>query len=921
MAFASLIRTHPLVYDRDRADDTMAELPWVSGPLRDLFEGVAGCSPYLAGLMIRESDWLKTAVTLPPDDVLPALFAELSPGPVKTVSVDLRRAKRRVALWTGLADCGGVWSLEQVTGALSCFADLAVDVATKSVLMPVLAAGKLPGQTMDDLPLCAGLTTLAMGKGGAMELNYSSDIDLICLFDDARYSDEDLGEARMVFSRVVRKAMALLSDLTGEGYVFRTDLRLRPDPSVTPVAVSMSAAERYYESLGRTWERAAFIKARPAAGDIPAAEQFLETIRPFIWRRHLDFATIEETQDMQARIRSEKNTWDDSCLDNRNLKLGPGGIREIEFFVQTRQLIAGGRDRSLRVRGTCEGLSLLTKAGWMPASAATALTEHYRNLRLWEHRAQMVQDAQTHHLPKTPENWDRMARFLGFADTEAFRQQLQDTLADVQDLTAPILLSKAQDDAPKAPSARVQEVTERWNSFAALRSERARAILSRLLPDLLARFDKAANPDDALTRFERFLGRLPAGVQVFSLFEANPQLIDLMVDIASTSAPLADYLSCNPQVLDAVIDGAFFAPWPGCDVLVDDLSEVMAAESDDYELRLDAARRWHKEWRFRIGVHHLRGLISARQAAVEYSDLAEAVVRGIWPVVLDVFAEKHGAAPGRGAAVLGMGSLGARALSFDSDLDLIVIYDAPEGAESDGRRPLAARTYFARLTKALITALSAPMAEGTLYEVDMRLRPSGRQGPVAASFTAFRNYQQSEAWVWEHLALTRARVVAGAADLGDSIESFRRDILGRPADRTRVLTELQEMRARLAEAKPQAHPWDFDDGPGGRKDIELVAAAGALVAGLWLGDPCEQLQVAPLDPAVVELIDIHDRFSAFKQTVRLLAAGRLDPETLGHGGRRMVLRDGAFKDLNAFQRSLQSDVERAKVVLRAILPQ
>lgn len=919
MALSNLIRTCPLVHDRDRGRDAVEKLSWATGPVRDLIEGTASCSPFLGGLMVRDSDWLAEAVTRPPQEVIDDIFAGLAPGTSKQVASDLRQAKRRVALFTGLADCGGAFELHEVTSALARFADLAVDVAFKTTLAPLLSKGKLPGQGDDDLASCAGLAALAMGKGGAYELNYSSDIDLICLFDDSRYSDRDLGEARMQLSRAVRRAMALLSDITADGYVFRTDLRLRPDPSVTPVAMSMSAAERYYESLGRTWERAAFIKARAAAGDIPAAKRFLTSIRPFIWRRYLDFATIEETQNMQAKIRSEKNTWDDASLDGRNLKLGPGGIREIEFFVQTRQLIAGGRDRSLRVRGTCDGLQRLVDAKWMPQDAADALTRHYVSLRTWEHRAQMVQDAQTHHLPKNPENWDRMARFLGYGDTQDFRDAVRATVREVQDLTAPILLGKAQDAAPKAPSARASEVADRWHAFPALRSERARAIMGRLLPDLLARFDKAAQPDEALQQFERFLSRLPAGVQVFSLFEANPHLIDLMVDIASTSPALAEYLSRHAQVLDAVIDGEFFAPWPGLDGVSADLNDALQGEVDDYETRLDTARRWRKEWRFRIGVHHLRGLISASEAAAQYTDLAEAVLRGIWPVVTAQFATAHGSMPGRGAAVLGMGSLGARALSCNSDLDLIVIYDAPDGVDSEGRRPLPARTYYARLTKALITALSAPMAEGTLYEVDMRLRPSGRQGPVATSFAGFQSYQRNEAWVWEHMALTRARFVTGAADLGADIEAFRQAFLSDPADPARVIKELQEMRDRLAAAQPRKGAWDFDHGFGGRKDIELVAAAGALIHGRPARDPLGQLREAPLLDGAEDLAAILDRYATLKQTARLLTGAKLDPEGLGDGGRAMVLRDSGAIDIGALEQGLHADYDRATSLIETIV--
>ncbi|MBE3640342.1 [protein-PII] uridylyltransferase family protein [Mangrovicoccus algicola] len=918
MTLTDLIRRHPRPYEPERAADTLAKLP-DPGAARNLLEGVAGCSPYLAGLMTREAAWLEQALAADPATTLAQVLDALEPGPAKETGAALRVAKRRVALLAGLADCGGVWDLAQVTGALTRLSDRAVEVALQTVLAPLLRAGKIPGQTEADLATCAGLTVLSMGKTGARELNYSSDIDLIVLFDDDRFSSADLPEARMQFIRAVRKAMALLSDLTGEGYVFRTDLRLRPDPSVTPVAMAISAAIRYYESLGRTWERAAFIKARPSSGDLRAGRDFLQEIRPFIWRRHLDFATIEETQEMQAKIRSQKNTWDGTRLDGRNLKLGPGGIREIEFFTQTRQMIAGGRDPSLRVRGTCSGLERLAEAGWIPQEDAAALAARYRSLRSWEHRVQMIQDAQTHALPRDAAGWDRLAAFLDRPDAAALRAEMAQCFETVQGLTAPLMLPRrAEETAPADP--RAAEVAERWHGFAALRSDRARAILARLLPDLLRRFERAAKPEEALLQFERFLSRLPAGVQVFSLFEANPHLIDLMVDIASSSPVLAEYLSRNAQVLDAVIGGSFFAPWPGRAGLAADLSETLDQDGGDYEQILDGTRRWHREWRFRIGVHLLRGLIDASEAAAQYSDLAEAVLEVLAPAVVAQFAEKHGHLPGGGAVLVGMGSLGARSLAASSDLDLIVIYDAPAEAVSDGARALDVRSYYARLTKAFVTALSAQMSEGTLYEVDMRLRPSGRQGPVATSWSGFRRYQREEAWTWEHMALTRARVIAGPQPLAEAFETFRREIVAGHADRGRVFRDLAEMRERLRTGKPQKGPWDTENGPGGRQDIELLAQACALVAGSAERDPLLQLGTGDLAPEAAGRLGEQLRlWAVLKQAGRLLSGGRPDPSHLGQGGRDMLLRDTAMPDIGTLEaRIAEGRAAAAQLVDQAV---
>ncbi|HSG54782.1 MAG TPA: glutamine-synthetase adenylyltransferase, partial [Paracoccaceae bacterium] len=513
----------------------------------------------------------------------------------------------------------------------------------------------------------------------------------------------------------------------------------------------------------RTWERAAYIKARPSAGDLAAGERFLKTLRPFVWRKHLDFAAIQDAHDMRLRIRAHKGLGGPVVLADHNMKLGRGGIREIEFFTQTRQIIAGGRDPELRVRGTVEGLSVLARKGWVPDEVAETLTRHYRAHREVEHRLQMINDAQTHSLPRNDEGFARLAAFMGVQQA-ALERDLKARISEVHELTEGFFAGSGIVAAPEVPAAQAEtfdtEVTSRWRSYPALRSARAVEIFQRLRPEILSRLARAAKPDEALLAFDGFLAGLPAGVQLFSLFEANPHLIDLLVDIVGTSPALAQHLSRHSGVFDAVIGGGFFAPWPGIAALAQELSALLDSESD-YERKLDAARRWAKEWHFRIGVHHLRGLIEAEAVGPQYADLAEAVLRALWPVVVAQFAAKHGAPPGRGAMVLGMGSLGAARLNATSDLDLIVIYDADGVENSDGRRPLAARPYYARLTQAMVTALTAPMAEGKLYEVDMRLRPSGTQGPVATSLTSFRDYQMNEAWIWEHLALTRARAVAG----------------------------------------------------------------------------------------------------------------------------------------------------------------
>jgi glutamate-ammonia-ligase adenylyltransferase len=743
MTFADRLTRHPIPHDPEAGREAAAALPGLPPALVPLVEGAAGCSPFLKDLLRREGDWLLPALHEPPEAVLDALLSAPAETPLSALGPALRQTKRRVALLAALADLGGVWRLEEVTGALTALADRATHLCVTALVADEIRRGKLPGATPDDAATGAGMVVLAMGKMGAHELNYSSDIDLICLFDETRFDRDDFHDARAVFIRVTRKMAALLSDRTDEGYVFRTDLRLRPDPSVTPVCLAMEAAERYYESLGRTWERAAYIKARPCAGDIAAGDRFLHALVPFVWRKHLDFAAIQDAHDMRLRIRDHKGLHGPVVLEGHNMKLGQGGIRDIEFFTQTRQIIAGGRDADLRVRGTVEGLSRLAEKGWIPPEVTGELTDLYRAHRETEHRLQMIADAQTHALPTSPEAFDRLTRFSGEGDTDVFRRDLRDRLARVAGITEgffapePVSAAVTRPEAVAALSHHARGIVDGWPRYPVLRTDRAMASFRRLQPRLLSLVARAADTEAAIVQFDGFLRGLPAGVQLFALFEANPQLVEMIVDICATAPRLAQYLSRNASVFDAVIGGDFFAPWPGRVALTRMLGDRLA-EVQDYEALLDSARRWTKEWHFRIGVHHLRGLIDGFEAARQYADLAEAVVAGLWPSVVAEFARKHGQPPGRGAVVLGMGSLGAGRLNAGSDLDLILIYDAQGAEASDGPRPLTTTVYFARLTKALVLALSAQTAEGRLYEVDMRLRPSGRQGPVATALSSFR---------------------------------------------------------------------------------------------------------------------------------------------------------------------------------------
>jgi glutamate-ammonia-ligase adenylyltransferase len=918
MSIAARMTRCPHPFNAERGVDALVAVDGLPDALSDLIAGTAGSSPYLASLIKSEADWVVAAMA-DPEGAVAQVIADVKATEAEGLADNLRAAKRRIALITALADLSGAWPLETVTGTITDFSYAAVDQCIHKLVGQEIKRGKLPGMTEGDAATGAGMVALAMGKMGAGELNYSSDIDLICLFDETRFAPDDYHDARASFIRVTRKMTAIMQDVTKGGYVFRTDLRLRPDASSTPVCISMETAERYYESLGRTWERAAYIKANPCGGDIAAGDRFLKTLKPFVWRKHLDFAAIQDAHDMRLRIKSHKGLGGVQVLEGHNMKLGRGGIREIEFFTQTRQLISGGRDPSLRVRGTEEGLQRLVAAGWVQADVAADLTDHYRFHREVEHRLQMINDAQTHTLPTSDEGFARLAALMAH-DVAGLRTELTARLDAVHACTEGFFAP----DAPTPEDDRWgEETTDRWPTYPALRSERGSAIFMRLRPDIMRRLAAAAKPDEALAQFDRFLAGLPAGVQLFSLFEANPQLTQLIVDIAATAPALAQHLSRNSGVFDAVLGGSFFGEWPGLEGLQAEADGVLKA-APDYEAQLIALRRWAKEWHFRIGVHLLRGLIDTDVSGAQYADLASASIAALWPVVQAEFARKHGVAPGRGAVVVGMGSLGAHRLTATSDLDLIMIYDPGNADASDGPRPLAVRPYFARLTQALVTALSAPMSEGRLYEVDMRLRPSGRQGPVATAFSAFKDYQLNEAWTWEHLALTRAQCVAGPADLADDVADFLKVVITTHSDNRQIMDDLRDMRRRIADARGGASPWDAKNGAGRLQDCELVAQAAALQAGSIAIATEDQIAAGVVDgwlnAAQGDVISgAYRLFSSVQGAARLLTAAVLDPDAIGTGGCAVVLRETGMSSMEELLTEMDQRAHHADAVITAVL--
>jgi glutamate-ammonia-ligase adenylyltransferase len=852
----------PLAFDARLATDRIAELdaaahaaltPLLAEPaVRDLLAGTLGSSPYLAGLILRDPARLARILGMAPElhmtELGRALEADVltAATPADAMRV-LRQYKAEVALLVALADLGGAWPEMTVTGALSDAADATTTAAVRFLFKAAIAKGDWLGTAGPQPETNSGYIVLGMGKHGARELNYSSDIDLIIFYEPDLVNLRAGLEPLAFFVRMTRDLVRLMQERTGDGYVFRTDLRLRPDPGATQVAISTDAALNYYESFGQNWERAAMIKARAVAGDIPAGQAFIKELAPFIWRKYLDFAAIADIHAMKRQIHAFKG-FGEIGVAGHNIKVGRGGIREIEFFAQTQQLIAGGRQPDLRQPDTIGALSNLVERGWIKADVRDELTESYLFLRRIEHRLQMIADEQTQTLPADAEGLLRLARFSGFPDTEAFSAALVAHLErvqrhygalfeDVPELTrgnANMVFAGEQDDPGtvealtrmgyKRPSDIIGAVRG-WHHgrYQAVRTPRARELLTEVQPTLIEALSRTSDPDQAFLGFDRFLSQLPSGVQLFSLLRNNPRLLRLVADIMGSAPRLAGIMSRRRRVLDAVLDPGFFGSLPDADAL----ARIVDAEIDatgDYQEALDRARVVGSEQAFLIGVRVLSGTITAAQAGGAYAALAEHLIAALQRQVEREIVSQSGHVAGGAACVVAMGKLGGREMTAASDLDLILVYDFDHAIQqSDGPRPLAPSQYFTRLTQRLITALSSPTAEGSLYEVDMRLRPSGQKGPVATQLLSFEHYQENEAWTWEHMALTRARVISGRPELRNRVEAAIHRALVRPRDRAKLVADVRDMRERIAKEKGTDDIWDLKQVRGGLVDIEFIA--------------------------------------------------------------------------------------------------
>ncbi|MET1414638.1 bifunctional [glutamine synthetase] adenylyltransferase/[glutamine synthetase]-adenylyl-L-tyrosine phosphorylase [Roseibium sp. HPY-6] len=818
---------------------------------RRFVEGVLGNSPYLRDLILADPPRLLHILNEAPETRIDRLLSSARVARADDedgIMRALRLQKQDLALTLGLADIGGAIELNQVTHALAGFADAALTAAIRFCLSDLARRNRFEPKDPEKPDIDSGLIVLAMGKHGANELNYSSDIDLIVLYDPDKAPMAGSAEAPVEFVRLTRRLVKILQDRTADGYVFRTDLRLRPDPGATPLAMSVPAALVYYESLGQNWERAALIKARACAGDIPAGEAFLHEIVPFIWRKYLDFAAIADVQSIKRQIHMHKGHGA-LAVAGHNVKLGRGGIREVEFFVQTQQLIAGGRNPALRGRRTLDMLNALSNADWIRLKTRDEMRDAYVFLRNVEHRIQMLNDEQTQLLPKDNEGLMRVAALMGFDTLEAFEQEFLAHMQKVQkhyselfedepglssELGNLVFTGDDHDPGTLETLARLgfknpgeaAGIVKSWHfgRYPCTRSTKSRERLTEMHPTLIGALAATDNADAALVAFDSFLSKLPAGVQLFSLLRSNPQLLTLLATTMGAAPRMAETVSKRVHVLDAVLDPAFFGAMPSVEEFRVGLDRTLA-QARFYEEALDRARIFAQEQQFLIGLRLISDTLSADRVGFAFARLAEVVVGRLLTQVIKHVGETHGVVPDGNVAVLAMGKLGGREMTASSDLDLILLYEAPEDArQSDGKRPLAISQYYIRLTQRLVTALSAPTAEGLLYEVDFRLRPSGNAGPLATNLDGFISYQKNEAWTWEHMALTRGRVIASTTpEFAQKISNNIAETLIQPRDSAKLANDVRSMRARIEKEKGTKDIWDMKQVAGGLVDIEFIA--------------------------------------------------------------------------------------------------
>lgn len=767
----------------------------------------------------------------------------------------LRQEKNKIALLIAFGEITGLITGKQAMEYLSIFADLTITKATEFALK-YYHKNKLIVLEDESNPFHnSGLIVLAQGKLGSFELNYSSDIDLCIFFEDEKIEYKGRKNLQQQYIQIAKDITDILSRRTADGYVFRVDMRLRPDPASNPLAVSLDKAEIYYFTIGQNWERAAMIRSRLVCGDEESYEIFKGFMDKNIWRKSLDFETIEDIHSIKRQIDSKQGIHPKK-LFGYNLKLGKGGIREIEFFVQTQQLIWGGRKPNLRKRGTVEALKALEEVGEIDTEATNELEEVYGFYRMVEHRLQMVNDEQTHSLPKDLEKMEEIAKFCGFENKDIFINKFIEKISIVQkyysklfetspELTANLggengsliftgasnhpdtldTLKKLNYQEPE----KISEVIRGWHygRYNCTEKARSRAVLTKLIPSIVADFSKSADPDNAFIRFDEFLSRLPKGSQIFSMLAANPTILKLLAEIMGGYPKIAKNLTKNVFLLDYVLAPEFYSNLPKIGQLEKNLDENLRERKDIEEI-YETIKDWANDRKFRVGIQLIRNQASIEETFRNLTNIAEVAISKITEKTIENFEAEIGHIEGGDFAVIAMGKLGSRELTFESDLDLVFVYEHDENiftVESSNVTPIS---YYTRIANKIIYALSSISVTGKLYDVDLRLRPLGDSGPVASNLKTFdeyynnQNQQNSNAWLWEYLVLTKARVIGKNIEFNKKVEEIIKRKLNFEWEAEEFDKEIEYIYTKFRDSKKIISEFDIKNTVGGLFDLEFL---------------------------------------------------------------------------------------------------
>lgn len=899
--------------------------------LDNIVQAARSCAPYLDRLCDSWPNILQDLKAVSPETIFENLAAEIKPEEYEPLCKKLRQVKQQIHLLCALCDLAGVWSWVEVTETLSAFTDIAMKTLIKSVAREMGIEGNERGPV-------PGLFILALGKYGARELNYSSDIDLIVFYDPDHIKLPNPDKAERTLVRLVKKTMRGFDDITEDGYVFRTDLRLRPDPRANAVAVSTLTAERYYETLGQNWERAAMIKARYCGGDKDCAQGFIDNVlRPFIWRRSLDYAAIADIHSIKRQIQGDA-VVSDLQAPGHNIKLGIGGIREIEFYAQVQQLILGGRNKNLRTPRTVDALNLLGEGDYADKKTVAGMIRDYADLRNLEHRVQMYADEQTHLWPTETQHRLQLTRLSGQEDVPAFEKEMTSIFTRVHEVYTKLFPGEEDLSTPKGSlvftGIEVEQPTLStleaygflrgpmvWKCMAgwlggrvrASRSERARELLTRLAPRIIEACGETPMPDDTFVNFSVFVENLNAGVSMFSLFVNKPATLVILIEILAIAPRLAKTLARQHALLDAMIEPNFLTQ--AVEISKGQYSAAIDSGAN-FETALNTIRRVVREDLFNLTVSILR-LQNLENAGRNFSAIAQASVEALLPRAVQETQRLYGPVHGE-YAIVALGKLGSQEMGLRSDLDIMLVYKATEDKKNKGENLVAnAQGVFNKLTKRLITALSGVTSEGGLYEVDMALRPSGRSGPLAVSLEAFEGYYKDKAWTWEYMALSRARVIASSSgDFLDEVNKLIRHALLQKDFSGDLARDVLDMHGRLGRDKPSKGDWDIKGVLGGLRDIEFIAQYLMLKhkpysqAGIQPASLIEMLELAKKQGWIGQthggdLLKIAAAYHGLLQVLAISVESIYDAQYLPISVRALLAQSADVKDFQALEKIYQ----------------